>query len=164
MLYEIRYNGDQKFQEASMAIRSFCSSSAYVRPCYISTFSRCGRPHAQLRMAKAMKSTMRDYHDVQKLFDDNRFIEIPPRGWKERFIVIADESNHTSLHSHAQSDPVLTFDDFKRQRLKSFDEYKNEHKKYYDDETIRKGYEGYCRGCYKSYLIEREQINPGIIF
>jgi hypothetical protein len=59
---------------------------------------------------------------------------------------------------------MLSFEDFKQRNLKTFDAYREEHKNYYDEETIRLGYEGYCKGNYKSYLIEIEQINPGVIF
>jgi hypothetical protein len=79
--------------------------------------------------------TKKAFYD--QLFEENRFMKKPVAGWK----------------------------DYKRERLKSFEEYGEKLKKCYgcDDEIIQKTYEGYCKGSYKSYLIEREQINPGII-
>ena len=57
----------------------------------------------------------------------------------------------------------LSFEEFKAQHLKTFKEYKELHREYYDDKDIERGYELYTRGRYKGYLIEEEQVNPGII-
>ena len=132
-----------------MAIRACCGSMG-VTP---NRFSVLGRnPTFRSQIRKVMYSTKEDDLDARKVFENNRFIEPPPTGWKERFIVICDDSS-----------PTLCFEDFKQRNLKTFEEYREEHKKFYDDERIRIGYEGYCKGNYKSYLIEIEQINPGII-
>lgn len=101
---------------------------------------------------KTTKSTS-SYEAAKKVFEANRFAKHLPPGWKERFIVI-DEPR----------EPPLSYDDFKQQRLMTFEKFRMRHKKYYDDVTIQKGYEGYCKGSYSSYLIELEQYEPGIIF
>ncbi len=93
----------------------------------------------------------------------------PVAGWTERYIVIDDEPDQIlanfseKVRPHQIDNPPLSFENYKRDYLKPFGEYRAEYEKYYSDEIIRESYEDYCQGSYNSYLIEREQINPGII-
>jgi hypothetical protein len=111
------------------------------------------------------------YEEAKKVFEANRFMKTPVPDWTERFIVVNDESDQMldnfseKVRPRQIDNPPLSFEEYKKEHLKSFEEYREKLKKVYDcaDEIIQKTYEGYCKGSYKSYLIEREQINPGII-
>jgi hypothetical protein len=108
------------------------------------------------------------YEEAKKVFEANRCMKTSAPDWTERSIVIDEpdlvlDNFSEKVRPRQIDNQLLSFEDYKKEHLKSFEDYREKHKKYYDDEIIEKSYEGYCHGCYNSYLIEREQINPGII-
>lgn len=148
-----------------MAMRVvFCSSRASPMVERVSKM----RPLVHPCVLKAMKSTSASYQASTKFFEENKFVETPPRGWKERFIVIPDkkelefEKQQAKMRHSQANNNHLSFDEFKKQRLMTFEKYTEMHQKYYDSETIRKGYELYCRGKYQGYLMGN-QVIPGIL-
>ena len=111
--------------------------------------------------SKVMKSTVSTYEETKRVLEANKFAEPLPHDWKEKFVVIDEPDNMLDkipgeILQHEQNDPLLSFEDFTSQHLKSFEEYRGEHKKYDDVEIIQRSYIGYCKGSYKSYLIKRE--------
>jgi len=128
---------------------AFCSTS-------VRCFSKA-RPLAHPRVLKAMQSTS------TKFFEENKCVEKPPEGWKEKFIAIADKEELEIEKDLQSSNHCLSFEDFKNQRLISFEQYAKARHEYCDCEMIDKGYELYCEGKYQKYLMEKGQVISSIL-
>jgi hypothetical protein len=134
----------------------FCA--AYVTPVR-GCFSKA-MPSVHPCVLKALKSTSTSHGGSTKLFEGNKFEENPPHdwfpGWKERFIEFCDKKE-LEIEKQEANNKHLTFNEFKKQLLMTSEKYTEKHQKYYDPETIGKGYEMYCGDEYIRYLMEKDR-------
>ncbi len=116
-----------------------------------------GLSRSCLRIAKLSAASFSSFNrPTPTLLNEDEPSHGLPNKWKIRYIELTD------MPSESKQKP-LSYEEYKQKNLLSFEEYEAKLKPHYKDDTIKKAYEVYCRGSYKGYLIELEQINPGVI-
>ncbi len=117
-----------------------------------------GLSHSYLRIARLSAASFSSFNKPSPTHFNNedKPPQVLPNKWKVRYIELTD------MPPEPKQNP-LTFEEYKQKHLLSFEEYEAKLKSNYKPDTIKKAYEVYIRSSYKGYLIELEQINPGII-
>ena len=146
-----------------------------LRPCCSSRAPTVHREHvvhtrshhsAPIVAKRNMASVVRATSNASKRLDPRRVSEQLPEGWTMRRMELNNFQN-PSMSKKSENNPSkkpLSFTKYKEQYLKTYQKHKQELKPYkFDEETIKKSYEIYCKGEYEGYKKQLEQINPGII-